>query len=406
MDKDNAKKKSWWRRALFAVATALKAAALLGGALSLVVYTNYSVDPSGLYSITKEETVETVAVSFMREGLNVDGLGDHYNERLLKRTYVNYMTEPTDTIVLGSSRAAMITKEMLGTDSMFNLFVTGAGFEDLLGFYGLLYEKELLPKKLVFMIDPWLFSDNYSDSRFPEALGDTYYNFVTNRLGAKADPELPDRVQRWYQKAIEGPVSIWEMSTETRLNLLSISYFQTSLRLYFNPPETETEYNGIFSTLDSTGTGGLIRADGSFSYPAAYRMADLEKRTVRAEIAWATIIGLNNYGGLYSNKLALFQEFLQAAAEDGVEVQLLLVPLSPIFYEKLEADPTYRYFFELEPLFQDIAEQHGISITGSYDPSVYALDMRDFYDGYHAVPACIEKIVQPLRGDYDSSFAA
>lgn len=390
--KHNVFKKVW-----FAIKTTLKFVLLLCLMLGLVVYTNYTVDPGNVFSILKDNPTELQAAQWIMAGNNVDGLGDFYNERLLKRSCVNLMAEPYDTIVMGSSRAALLTSDMLGTDSMFNLFVTGAGIDDVVGFYQLLYEKDLLPETLILVVDPWMLNDTYRDTRFYRSLGDTYFRFVTDRLGYVEDPAIGEDVGEWYLHSTSDRVSFLELDDESRRELLSIPYFQESLRALISPTYTG---DGIFISEDLLGTGGLLRADGSWSYPSAYRDAPLETVIHRAELMKASvIIGNDTFPSFGGTKTQLFRDFLSVAAHDGVEVRLLLEPLSPILHDNLLVNAP-EGFFEVEPFLYETAAEFGLRITGSFDPALHNLDADAFYDGYHVIPRYLPALIEPLRDDY------
>lgn len=397
--KNETKKKPMGKRVLFGLGVALKLLVLVGLSLSLVVYTNYTVDPGNVFSVIKENPIELQAAPLILAGNNVDGMGDNYNERLLKRSCVNNMTEPFDTIVMGSSRAAMLTSEMLGSDNMFNLFVTGATLEDMLGFYGLLYEKDLLPNTLVLVMDPWMLNDNYFNYRFSPALGDTYYRFVTQRLGYEADPALENSVGSWYlQSASENVperVPLWDLDSQSLLNLIDIPYFQASLQRYFSG---EWAVHDVTVTTDYYGTDGLLRSDGSYSYPEAYRDASAYVVLQRAYATLGTVTGFEDYYELEGTNLQMFQDFLRIAAQDGVEVQLLLEPLSPILYDYIKSESgRYEIFFEVEPLLYEIAENFGLFISGTFNPHTLGLEMDSFYDAYHVIPKALSELVLPFR---------
>lgn len=396
MKKGQEKAKIWNFR--FALTTALKAVLLGACVLTVLIYTNFTVDPGGVYGVVKGTAIEFEAVNYMLDGYNVEGM-TNYNERLLKRVYVNSMPESADIIVMGSSRAALISADMLGSDDLFNLSVTGACFEDILALYGLLYEKDLLPDTLVLVVDPWMLNPAYVESRFATALGDVYYRFVTERMGYAADPKLQDGVGDWYKTPSDEKVPLWELDRSSLLNLVSIPYFQGCIQRYFDPAWSPPQ---AVPTDDHYGTNGLLRADGSYSYPESTRNVSVEQATLLAQGAVTGVIGLEGFTALDEGRLQMLRDFLALAADDGVEVRLFLQPMSPVLYDHMYLYERYNGFFQAEQALYDIAGEFGLCIAGSYDPHESGLTMQGFYDGYHVIPRHITTRIKPLRDDYDS----
>ncbi|MEG1984728.1 MAG: hypothetical protein RR009_05525 [Oscillospiraceae bacterium] len=354
---------------------------------------NYNIDPSKLYHTGREDSLEIQAVEILLDGKNVANLSN-YNERLLHREYLRRIDTPFDTVVLGSSRGALITKEMLGTDNMFNLSVSGASIEDIIGTYGYLHMNNLVPHRLVISIDPWILNDNFGDARALEAFGDGYAHYLTTRIGADYTASyVPSGL---YDINNTERTPLYKLSNSLKLNLFSISYFQTSLQQYFSG--SYATYSKIIETSENSGTTGIVRADGSFSYPADYRNADEATIIMRAERSFpSSILGLENYENMNSKNRLLFEKFIQTVIEDGVQVEFLLEPLSPVIYDYMKTEERYSNFFKTQDMFTSLAEKYGVEYTGTFNPHAANLSIDDFYDGYHVKPECIATLIQPLN---------
>lgn len=381
--------------------TAFKALLLIVFVLFTLAYTNYTVDPAGVYRIEPAQFAEFDVVQLMREGHNVENL-DNCNERLIRRDFINRMTAPVNTIVAGSSRGALITKEMVGADSMFNVSVNGGLLEDVIGFYGVLYQYDLLPERLVIVLDPWTLNDNYTNGRYAAAVGDGYYNYMTGRMGYTVSKDLLD-LDPLYVKSSDVERSFWDLSWDVQWNLFSISYFQASIQRYFNSEKPQSDdASRPTVTNDDYGTLGMIRPDGSFSYPASYRGNSIEDASHLARMALPyNITGLEDYSTLDSEKKQMLIDFIRCARQDGVVVELLLEPVSNVLYDFMSSDPQhYQSFFLLKEMLYDVAKDAGIKIVGTFNPYDFQYDMACFYDGYHLRTEYLETYTLPLREKY------
>lgn len=367
--------------------------ALLVLALLLAVpAVNYHIDPSRLYHTSRADSLELQAVELLLEGKNAANLSN-CNERLIRREYLRRTGRQLDTVVLGSSRGAMITAEMLGEENFFNLSVSGATTDDLIGLYGYLMLCGQQPDRVVISLDPWMLNDNYVDTRSWEAFGDGLIHAYSELFG-----ESLDRVYQpsgLYDPQSDNRVGLLQLSGELKQNLFSIPYFQSSLQSLANG--NYAVYSQIVATELQEGETGVMRADGSYSYPADYRNADLDTVIQRAETSLPdSILGLEDYPSLDTGNRTTFERFVQALTSGGVQVEFLLEPISPVLYDYMKTEPRYATFFQVEELYRSIAESCGIPVAGSFDPYALGLDAGDFYDGYHLRPERVEQLAQAL----------
>ncbi len=353
---------------------------------------NYNIDPSRLYHTSRADSLELQAVSYLLNGQNAANLSN-CNERLIRREYLRLTDRQIGTVVLGSSRGALITADMLGVDDFFNLSVSGAALEDLIGVYGYARLCGQNPAKVVISIDPWLLNDNFSDPRAWDAFGDGLLYSFSELLDVENDRSYSP--SGLYDPDQSGETSLLALSGDLKKNLFSIPYFQTALQHWASG--AYVAYSSVVPTDAVEGMTGIMRADGSYSYPAAYRNADEAAISVRAETSLpAAILGLENYDNLDSANRALFEAFVAALIGQGVEVSFLLQPVSPVLYDHMLTEERYESFFAAEAMFRSIAETNGISLYGSFNPHDTGLTAFDFYDGYHVKPAQVAVYVQQL----------
>lgn len=354
---------------------------------------NYTIDPSRLYHTSRADSLELQAVEFLLDGQNAANLSN-CNERLLKREYLRRTDRTLDTVVLGSSRGAMITAGMLGADNFFNLSVSGATLDDLVGIYGYLLLSGQQPERVVISIDPWVLNDNFSDTRSWEAFGDGITYVYEELLGVPVAREyIPEGL---YDPENENRQNLLTMSGELKLNLFSIPYFQSALQNLANG--NYATYSRTEQTDLNEGETGILRADGSYSYPAEYRNADETAIIQRAETSLpGSVLGMEDYESLDTQNRELFETFIKTLTENGVQVDFLLEPVSPVIYDHMKSESRYACYFQAEQMFRDMAQPLGIRVAGSFDPYALGMTAYDFYDGYHLKPDRIEELVAMLE---------
>ncbi len=370
-------------------------ASLFAALLAAVPVINYFGDASGLYISPRDSSSPTAIAEALLEGSNLEGVGN-YNERLVRRIVVNSM-DRREVVVLGSSRAAMISADALGLDpeDMFNCGVAGGSLKDIIGFYGVLWQQQKLPDRVVIILDPWMLNDNYdlTETRWKQAVGDGYYNYLTGRMGLEADSSLLEIHPLADTDPSNDITGLGDLSPQLLQNLFSVTYFQSSLQLLskqgFGRSWTETDQQ--YGELE------LLRSDGSFCYPLSYRDTTYQQKLSYASQSIGNIIGLEDYQNLDSENLLLLEQFLESVKQDGVEVQLVLFPISNLLYTEMEKDPEhYKGFFAAQGLMEQAAEKAGVKLVGNFNPFLLGFDLTAFYDGYHPGEIAVRTILKDL----------
>ncbi len=375
--------------------TALKLLAVLC-VLALVPLVNYSVDPSALFVTNRADAPEIAAAALMLEGSDVTGLAPNYNERLLRREYILGMKKPVRVIVAGSSRGEFISSEMLGLEAgeLFNVSVAGGELEDMLSFLGLLLERGLVPETVILSLDPWTVNDTFYQQRWRGATGDGL-NFMLTELGESPNESYKTLAPLYNPEAPDAGFA--SLSDDVKKELLSVSYFQSSLQYFFS--DNYALYKEVRASETRDGITGVVRADGSYSYALDYRSANAEIAAERAQRSLPNVLGVEEYSKLTGQKYSRLQALIEYLTERGIEVKLVMFPLGNTIYDYMgEPENRQRYanFFKTEELFRELAQETGVEITGSFDPSYFGYDMSDFYDGYHLREARVAEIVKEL----------
>ena len=371
----------------------MKIGALVIPFVFIVIFTNYKVDPGRLYFSSREDSIELDAVKILNEGHGAKPI-DNFDDRFLKREYLTQMKEGKNTVVLGSSRAALITTEMLRLErgDFFNAYVTGATLQDMIALFGIMYKNGTMPENLVIVVDPWILNDNVSDDRFQHSIGDGYYYYLTERLGIDVDPSIANIRPLYRNDGNEG--GFFTLPSDVILNLVSVTYFQASIQRVISGKYGENIT--ISATDEEYSEIGLLRYDGSFCYPLDFREAAEEEVFNRILMAQSNVTGLEDYDLLHSENKELFVKWLNALSEDGVSVTLVMPPLNDSLYIHLMSFPRYNNFFAVEDMLFEIADSTDAVVVGTYNPYTYSYTIEQFYDAYHLKPQGISRILEDM----------
>jgi len=139
------------------------------------------------------------------------------------------------------------------------------------------------------------------------------------------------------------------------------------------------------------------RADGSLVYGEDVRNRDVS--AVRREaIQFAerehALTAVKGARKVDPERLAQLDRFLSFLVDEGVEVLLYLPPYHPTAYYLVESDPSYGLVRDSERAYRELAEKHGLQIFGDYDPSAVGIGEADFFDGLHAKPDAVSRIIE------------
>lgn len=319
----------------------------------LLIIVNYYIDPANLFSSNYENKITNALLSRK----NITNI-DNYDDRKLQRNIINKINYCPNTIVLGSSRTMLLNSINCNNTSFFNNSVSGATIEDILGIYQLYVKNNYFPKKIILGIDPWLLNENNGQERW-KSISSEYNDFL---------------------KSInKNPVDI---NNSSYLQLVSPSYFQSSVNMLFNKKENPIVTNKRFNR-------SITKIfDGSITYDQKFRQADLNiiKGKVDKFIE-GKIYSIENYQNLsYKNRI-LFEHFIKILNDNNVEIEFFLSPYHPKVYNFIKNQKKYKNVNESEKYFLSIAKKLNIEVLGSYDPFKLNLNESHFYDGMH----CNEK---------------
>ncbi len=341
--------------------------ALLAPVPICMVLANVLVDPAGVFAHREKRE----AARHMLQGYGVVAEGDMDSRQVL-RYYVQELTEPMDALAFGSSRTMTVSSVSFPGQRFFNASVPAATLPDVLANYQLFHEKGLIPRKVIIGADPHFFNA-HADNRLYLA---REYRRALQRLEL-ASFSLSDWFMDWLDPRY--------------LQAISPAYFQVSV--YALPVLlTRGRPRAVFIRDEET-PHKMVRSDGSVRYELSRRMRDpddVERRARRYVLQYPP--ELLHFDHIHGNMRRIFEAFVASLRNDGIEVILFLPPYHPYVYDALVNERSCVILPIVEQYLRDFAEASGISVYGSYDPTVCGLSAEDFYDAVHATPESIRAL--------------
>lgn len=322
---------------------------------------NYVIDPSHIYDDYGQQVVSTLQGH--RYVINVDPDKD---ERLLMKAMIDSCKKDIDVLILGSSRVMQISEDMFDNKRVLNLGVSGATYEDITGLLYLYLQGHKTPKAIIIGIDPQHFNANIGDTRW-KSIDREYARYSEDVLGEKVSCGI--NLEKWE-------------------NLFSVTYFQEAIKYYKRP---KRYLQAIDYDIQGTDIeyGIAIRYDGSSVYGREYETRSLTKTNHEAQTEiysqW------ENYKELSTRELNRWQNLIQYARQQCVELYFFEAAFHPIVYHRLTMDAQFEGMKKGMEYVEKMAEENGITQIGSYNPDDCHLCDSDFYDGMHMRRRAIER---------------
>lgn len=290
----------------------------------------------------------------------------NYDERILQKELINRLHTNPDVLILGSSRTMLINSTFFGEKKVINNSVSGASIEDLIAIYQIYNEKEILPKKIILGIDPWLLNENNGQIRW-KSLEKEYTSFSNER------------------KEIDKSIL-----NNKVIQLFSFSYFQASFKNLANVIKRKSEPIASKEKYNQT-TTKLV--DASLSYGKQYRGVSNEEVNNNAKnYISGDIYSIENFSTISPDILQEFQNLCLSILENNIELSFFLTPYHPIVYEKIMQD--YSIVLDVENKVVKFAKEKGIEYFGSFNPKKVDINNADFYDGMHCKEHAIKEIMK------------
>ena len=324
--------------------------------LLFLVGTNYGVDMDHSFRVDREKQV----AQWLAQKKHVANFRKS-DERLINKLLIEEGKQ-ANCVVLGSSRGLQINQSMFRHTSFHNYAHEGATIQDFLAYTRLLEKREMLPQKVILVLDPWML--NVQKKQFLGPLSESYWLFA-HRLDLK-----PNRIHFRQNAPKRPPYS----------KLLNLNYLSKNINGLINQ-----EYPWMYTSAQSDLPDPVKQADGSLSYPASVRQASIKEIFAKAErMAYGPAISvLKNFKKLDEAQLTHLKALQAYYESKNVEVLIYLPPFNPIVWGTIQNDPSYKAVLETESYLKEFAEKRGLMLMGSYNPHNMYLNPEDFYDGMH-----------------------
>lgn len=322
----------------------------------LLISVNYFIDPAKIYDSDYEKKISNILIN----GNFVTNI-DNYDERILQKELIHLMKSSPEVLVFGSSRTMLINSSFFPKQTFFNNSVSGASLEDFIALFEIYKENNLLPKKIVIGVDPWLFNENNRQVRWKSI---EYYYMKNKGLTTHSFP---------FQKIRQ---------------LVSLSYFQSAvdyLPEYFLN-KTEPKITNRTHNLKNTKL-----TDGSLVYNSNYRNASLN--IVNSKINRFMddkIYSIENFSSISDEIWFEFIMFVNSLMNSNISIEFFMSPYPPKVYDKISNE--YPNVLKTERLILKYAKKNNIKIYGSFNPENLEFDNSYFYDGMH----CNEKGIKQI----------
>lgn len=333
--------------------------------LIIVGLTNFLIDPAQLFN----NHYENGMVKIINDGYNVANTGN-YDNRLFQKIYINKLSEAKDIIVIGSSRSMQVRDELF-TDTFFNNSVPGAVIEDYIAITQLYALNDKLPQKVILGVDPWAFNINHGQERW-KSYQEYYQSFMEN------NNIITEKIRLFFSR----------FSTNAS-KLLSVKYFQGSIE-YFLFSDNNFDY---FPTKKEKISSKIKLNDGSLIYDKTYRNVTKKEIERKAKnYINGTLYSIEDFSEINDIYLEQFKDLINFYKIKNVEVILYLPPYHPIVYDYIVNNKKYEMVKIVESYLKKFGFENNIQIIGSYNPNIFKLESKDFYDGMHPKEKAIIKL--------------
>ena len=325
---------------------------------------NYYEDPANLF----HNNSKSVAVALLdgKEAYFGTGNGD---ERAVKYYTVERLPKHLDCITLGPSLSMGIRSEDVGTESYYNLSVSGMNFIDYMGMIAMLETNGVKYDRIIYCVDSYFFDESFATNcRNEDVLPFTEYMIGLLDGNIAPYPKLKDN-DLSFQKKLE--------------QVFSISYFQASMNLVRSNGSfilPEKRWGIIDKTTENL---GHYLCDGSWVYARKYRentvenvISEADSYDIKSRFAYDRHV--NEYYTYY------FRKLIEHFIDNNVTVEFFLCPVCPALWDRIEADNNHFFLLEeIEECAEEIAGDYGIKIIGSFNPYKVGITNEDYWDARH-----------------------
>jgi hypothetical protein len=254
---------------------------------------------------------------------------------------------------------------------------------DLLVIYNMYESRGMLPKELVFEVNPWLLTAGRK-AQVPRFEAQRVAVEAALLQGAADSGERPTRPTKARSQA------------RAYSRMFTPDYFQLALTNLLGQIVNGTGGGVRVYQAGDAVSGTTYFPDGSILVPP-YMTANLGTLRPEAEAlryAWDPPGGIPLQ--MDPRQQRILEAFVQHLQDKGVKVTFYLPPYHPTSY-RLMLDSPNRVVVDIQAYFIALAQKHGFDVIGSYDPAEAGVTEADFYDLTHITPDAILRIFSGKR---------
>jgi hypothetical protein len=336
-------------------------------ALVSVALINYHFDPGELFHHRVEDTISSILL----KGKNAAGV-KNLDEGILARKVITDRRSTPDTIIMGSSRSMTLQSDHLPDIELFyNNAISSAVLHDLYAITHLYQKREVLPKTVIFGIDPWIF------------------NPKSNHRWSSLQKECDDMVKQL--KLTSPPLVNTAHQPNRWKELISLQYLRASLKSYNLPDPKESIFElsdeivkrDILNPAGMLGHATVRRSDGAVIFPLRERQKTGEDTSRDSAIYNPTFL---RYPKLSDHNKKCFEMLVDFWQKSGSKVVFLLPPYHPDFYARVKDDGPATMLEEAEVYVRSLGTQLNVPVVGGYNPKPFGFTASDFTDQRHPRP--------------------
>ena len=345
----------------------LKLIAVILPLLGFFIFVNMFFDPANIFHNVSRPIADSLLA-----GNSTYITSGNMDERRVKQYMIEDMPDKVDCLVMGSSVIFGIRKEHVGTESFYNLGISGADFYDLMAQFALMELNEKKAERIILSLDPYFFSDTLNASFTRNIPLKPYAEYLISLMNGET-PQEPKRDSKAETK-------------QQFIQALSVTYFQASVDYVVSNSSLNISRWGV---ANDGYEGAYYLPDGSMVYPAS--LYDSPVENVKNDAATYPLdYHFSAYEHMSPSKTGTFEKLISYLQAQGTEVVLYLSPMSPSLWERCNED-THFLIWEIEDYAQHLNSELGLGVIGSFNPHNNGFSDEAFYDARHLRHDCLDK---------------
>ena len=343
---------------------ALKASFLLP-VLAAVMIVNLTIDPAGLFhdeSISAREYARGMASGQITVARST---AQNWDWRALTRYFLDEVNLESYTVLMGSSTSFEVRQSQIRGSKFYNLAMTGANIEDYVILTSILAQRGRLPHTVILAVDPAPFLGELAPKfgMAPASAYTSWHGFGCDSVSITAGKIVT------HCSASDSRARSAQRRSNQLSQLLSISYFQGSIRQLWYSVTTHSFGNPIFTVprAEDVATGEVARLqDGS------YLLDRFASHIVPTAVNDVGPVGTTYESLVSQDRVKLFESLIDYLHSHGTKVVFFVPPFKTV--------PNLNSFLEgFRKVYLRIAKSRSVPVVGSPFASEFGCGYDDFF---------------------------